>query len=108
MGVGTSPSSKFEKFKLYEPILSISISFVLSDYEYFFDKAIKFLKKKDSKYTFNVDCKIDGVSLSLIYKNNKLFKGFTRGDGIVGEEITENVLGIKGIPDILNNLNLIS
>ena len=103
LGVGTSPSSKFEKFKHYEPMLSLSNSFGLSDTEDFFDKASNFLKKKDSKYTFNVDCKIDGVSLSLIYKNNKLFKAITRGDGIVGEEITENVLGIRGIPNILNN-----
>ena len=51
-------------------MLSLSNSFNLSDTEDFFDKASNFLKKKDSKYTFNVDCKIDGVSLSLIYKNN--------------------------------------
>ena len=50
-----------------------------------------------------MDCKIDGVSLSLIYKNNKLFKAITRGDGLVGEDITQNVLGIKGIPKVLKN-----
>ena len=103
LGVGTSPSSKFEKFSHYEPMLSLSNSFSISDTEDFFDKASNFLKKKNSDYIFNVDCKIDGVSLSLIYKNNKLFKAITRGDGIVGEEITENVLGIRGIPHILNN-----
>ena len=103
LGVGTSPSSKFEKFSHYEPMLSLSNSFSISDTEDFFDKASNFLKKNNSDYIFNVDCKIDGVSLSLIYKNNKLFKAITRGDGFVGEEITENVLGIRGIPHILNN-----
>ena len=103
LGIGASPSSKFKKFRHYEPMLSLSNSFSLSDTKDFFNKATNFLKKKNSDYIFNVDCKIDGVSLSLIYKNNKLFKAITRGDGIIGEEITENVLGIKGIPKVLKN-----
>ena len=103
LGIGASPSSKFTKFRHYEPMLSLSNSFSLSDTKDFFNKATNFLKKKNSDYIFNVDCKIDGVSLSLIYKNNKLFKAITRGDGIIGEEITENVLGIKGIPQVLKN-----
>ncbi len=103
LGIGALPSSKFAKFRHYEPMLSLSNSFSLSDSKDFFNKATNFLKKKNSDYIFNVDCKIDGVSLSLIYKNNKLFKAITRGDGIIGEEITENVLGIKGIPKVLKN-----
>ena len=103
LGIGASPSSKFTKFRHYEPMLSLSNSFSLSDTKDFFNKATNFLKKKNSDYIFNVDCKIDGVSLSLIYKNSKLFKAITRGDGIIGEEITENILGIKGIPKVLKN-----
>ena len=103
LGIGASPSSKFAKIRHYEPMLSLSNSFSLSESKDFFNKATKFLKKRNSEYIFNVDCKIDGVSLSLIYKNNKLFKAITRGDGIIGEEITENVLGIKGIPKVLKN-----
>ena len=103
LGIGTSPSSKFKKFNHFEPMLSLSNSFSLNDTEEFFDKASNFLKKQNSNYIFNVDCKIDGVSLSVIYKNNKLFKAITRGDGVVGEEITENVLGIHGIPKLLKN-----
>ena len=103
LGIGTKPSSKFEKFKHYEPMLSLSNSFNLSDLEDFFDKASNFLKKQNSNYVFNVDCKIDGVSLSLVYKDKKLFKAITRGDGIIGEDITQNVLGIKGIPRVLKN-----
>jgi len=103
LGIGTTPSSKFKKFYHFEPMLSLSNSFNVSDTEEFFDKASNFLKKQNSNYIFNVDCKIDGVSLSVIYKNNKLFKAITRGDGVVGEEITENVLGIRGIPKLLKN-----
>ncbi len=103
LGIGTSPSSKFKKIKHFEPMLSLSNSFNLSDSEDFFEKATNYLKRQDSNYVFYVDCKIDGVSLSLIYKNNKLFKAITRGDGLIGEEITENVLGIIGIPKVLKN-----
>ena len=103
LGIGTPPSSKFEKFRHYEPMLSLSNSFSISDSEDFFEKARNFLKKTNSNYMFNVDCKIDGVSLSLIYKNNTLFKAITRGDGLIGEEITENVLGISGIPKFLKS-----
>ncbi len=101
LGIGTSPSSKFEKFKHYEPMLSLSNSFSLSDSEDFFEKASNYLKIQISNYIYSVDCKIDGVSLSLIYKNNKLFKAITRGDGLIGEEITKNVLGIRGVPKVL-------
>ena len=103
LGIGATPSSKFEKFKHYEPMLSLSNSFNLNDSKNFFDKANNFLKGQNSNYLFNVDCKIDGVSLSLIYKDNKLFKAITRGDGLIGEEITENVIGIKSVPKILKN-----
>ena len=103
LGIGASPSSKFEKFKHYEPMLSLSNSFNLSNTEDFFEKATNYLKTQNSNYIFYVDCKIDGVSLSLIYKDNKLFKAITRGDGLIGEDITENVLGIIGIPKVLKN-----
>ena len=79
LGIGASPSSKFKKFKHYEPMLSLSNSFNLSETENFFEKATNYLKTQNSNYIFYVDCKIDGVSLSLIYKNNKLFKAITRG-----------------------------
>ena len=73
LGIGTSPSSKFKKFKHYEPMLSLSNSFNLDDLEDFFEK-LPYLKKQNSNYIYNVDCKIDGVSLSLIYKNNSYLK----------------------------------
>ena len=70
-------SSKFKKFEHYEPMLSLSNSFNLSDSEDFFEKATNYLKKKNSNYIFYVDCKIDGVSLSLIYKKlHRLFKNY--------------------------------
>ena len=103
LGVGTSPSSKFEKFKHYEPMLSLSNSFGIKDTKDFFKKAKNFLKLSSMDNVYNVDCKIDGVSLSLIYENNKLSKAITRGDGLIGEDISENVSKIIGIPNKLKN-----
>ena len=55
-------------------------------------------KSVDTSYIFNVDCKIDGVSLSLIYKNGTLFQALTRGDGQIGEDVTENARLIADVP----------
>ena len=101
IGVGTQPSTKFKKIQHLLPMLSLSNSFNLDDLNEFFDKANSFLKNEENNYSFIVDCKIDGVSLSLIYKKKKLIKALTRGDGTTGEDITDNILGIKDIPKSL-------
>ncbi len=101
IGVGAIPSSKFKKVLHKVPMLSLSNSFELDDLDDFFNKANNFLKDKDDKHSFIVDCKIDGVSLSLTYEKKKLIKALTRGDGTIGEDITENILGIEDIPKSL-------
>ena len=101
IGVGTLPSSKFKKVQHKVPMLSLSNSFDLDDLSDFFNKANNFLKDKEDKHSFIVDCKIDGVSLSLTYEKNKLIKALTRGDGTTGEDITDNILGIEEIPKSL-------
>jgi DNA ligase (NAD+) len=83
-------------------MLSLANSFNITDLNDFFDKASNFLKIKNHKPSYIIDCKIDGVSLSLTYKNQKLTTALTRGDGMIGENITENILGIDDIPKILN------
>jgi DNA ligase (NAD+) len=98
LGVGAKPNSKFKKIKHISRMLSLANSFNLDDLKDFFNKAENFLNKKISKNEFIVDCKIDGVSLSLTYQNNKLVKSLTRGDGIIGEDVTRNISNIIGIP----------
>ena len=101
IGVGTLPSSKFKKVQHKVPMLSLSNSFELADLNDFFNKANNFLKNKEDKFSFIADCKIDGVSLSLTYEKKKLIKALTRGDGIIGEDVTENILGMEDIPKSL-------
>ena len=109
LGIGSKPISKFKKIKHISPMLSLANSFNLDDLKDFFKKAENFLNKKIFKNEFIVDCKIDGVSLSLTYQNNKLIKSLTRGDGIIGEDVTRNIWNIIGIPNELKycNSNLI-
>ena len=72
IGVGALPSSKFKKVQHKVPMLSLSNSFKLEDLDDFFNKANNFLKNKQDRHSFIVDCKIDGVSLSLTYEKKKI------------------------------------
>ncbi|NQZ66261.1 MAG: NAD-dependent DNA ligase LigA [Mycoplasmatales bacterium] len=99
--VGGSVSSKFQKVTHKYPMLSLGNAFDEED-------LIKFNKQiEDVTHDFNeieyiVEYKIDGLSVSLIYIDGKLFKAVTRGNGIIGEDVTENVKQISDIPEVLN------
>ncbi len=95
--VGKFTSSTFEKINHKYPMLSLKNAFDNNDLKHF-DKQIK----EFDNANYFVEPKIDGLSISLIYDDGKLIKGITRGDGIVGEDVTENVKKIKNVPHILN------
>ena len=100
--VGFQPSEKFSKVKHLVPMLSLSNAFDKKDLDEFEEKINNFLNNTVD-FSYISDLKIDGVSLSVHYKNNKLVQAFTRGDGITGEDVTENILKINGIPKILKS-----
>ena len=100
--VGFTPSEKFSKVKHIVPMLSLANAFDKKDLEEFEEKINNFLNNTVS-FSYISDLKIDGVSLSIHYKNNKLVKALTRGDGIIGEDVTENILNINGIPKELKS-----
>ena len=94
--VGFKASKSFQKYEHKVSMLSLSNAFDDDDLKNF-EKIFNYLNKKvDIEYS--VEPKIDGISASLTYKNNKLFSGASRGDGKIGELITENLKTIKDIP----------
>ena len=96
--VGSPPSSKFKKIKHLKPMLSLANAFGKSDMQDFISKICNFLNIKEKNIEFSSEPKIDGISATLIYENGLLTKGLSRGDGIIGEDILENLKTISEIP----------
>ena len=97
--VGYKPSKKFEKYKHKVKMLSLSNAFNQEDLISFQKKNINFLAlDKNYEFEYSAEPKIDGISASLNYKNGKLIRGLSRGDGEEGEDITENLKTIRDIP----------
>ncbi len=100
--VGFLPSKTFEKFKHKEEMYSLSNAFDEKDLNNFEKKINNYLDKKIT-FDYSVEPKIDGVSASLTYINKKLISGASRGDGKIGELITENLKTIRDIPQEIKN-----
>ena len=96
--VGGEVSSKFEKVKHKRPMLSLGNVFN-EDEVRDFDRKIS---KVVDNYTYTVELKIDGLSVSIIYEDGYYQRAATRGNGEVGEDITKNVKTIKSIPLKIN------
>jgi DNA ligase (NAD+) len=97
--VGYKPSKNFQKVKHKVPMLSLGNAFNEEDLINFEKKLINFLSLKElSIIDYSTEPKIDGISASLIYINGKFFKGLSRGDGLEGEDITQNLETINDIP----------
>ena len=102
--VGFKPSKNFKKASHRAPMLSLSNAFSENDLLNFEKKILNFLNKKNSfELSYSAEPKIDGISASLTYKNGKLEKGLSRGDGKEGEDITANLLTISDIPQKISS-----
>ena len=100
--VGYKPSKSFEKYAHKVKMLSLSNAFDESDLINFEKKIFNYLNTK-IKFDYSVEPKIDGISASLTYIDKKLKVGVSRGDGKIGEVITENLKTISDIPIIIKN-----
>lgn len=101
--IGGTASEKFSKVRHRVPMLSLSNTYNISEIEDF-DKRIKKIilsenvKDHSKELEYILELKLDGLSISLIYENGVLVQAVTRGDGQVGEDVTENIMEIKTIP----------
>ena len=100
--VGSKPSDKFKKIKHSQPMLSLSNAFNKEDM-LDFKKKIKNYLNITEDLELSSEPKIDGISASLRYIEGKLTYGLSRGDGIFGEDITDNLSTISQIPKKINN-----
>jgi DNA ligase (NAD+) len=100
--VGAPVAEGFAKINHSKPMLSLENAFDDSDVSDFDDRVRKFLGHESSLF-YTAEPKIDGLSLSLRYMNGKLAHAATRGDGAVGENVTENAMTIADIPKKLKN-----
>lgn len=100
--VAGKPLDKFEKVKHKNRMLSLNDVFSREEV-IDWDKRIKKLIPNNKHIEYFCEIKFDGLAVSLIYKNGKLIQGATRGDGFVGEDITENLKTISSIPLVLNS-----
>ncbi len=104
--VGYEPSNKFKKIKHLKPMLSLSNAFEKENMKDFLSKVGNFLNFKDSNIELSSEPKIDGISASLTYKDGILVSGLSRGDGVTGEDILQNLVTIKEIPQKISGKNL--
>lgn len=89
--VGGKVADRFEKVR-HETVMG-SLNDVFSEAE-----LLSFLEKTGDSFDYTVECKIDGLSVALVYENGIFTRGATRGDGVFGEDVTDNIKTIKSVP----------
>jgi len=95
--VGAPPAEEFEQVRHTIPMLSLDNAFSEGEFREFDERVRRGLEtSKDIEYT--VEPKLDGVAVELVYENGIFVQGSTRGDGFVGENVTQNMKTIKSIP----------
>ena len=93
-----SQRKEFEQYPHRYPMLSLGNTYDISEVQAFADRAEKGI---GNSFTFSCELKFDGTAICLTYRNGKLFRALTRGDGTVGDDVTRNVKHISNIPQEL-------
>ncbi len=95
--IGGEPLKQFRKISHEKPMLSFNDAFSEEDLRAWFERLKNFLKS-EIKPEFYCELKIDGLAIELVYEDGFLIEGSTRGDGFVGEDVTQNLKTIEAIP----------
>ena len=92
-------TKEFEQHPHRYPMLSLGNTYDISEVQAFADRAVKTI---GNNFTYSCELKFDGTAICLTYRNGKLFRALTRGDGTVGDDVTANVRNISNIPQELH------
>ena len=92
-------TKEFEQHPHRYPMLSLGNTYDISEVQAFADRAVKTI---GNNFTYSCELKFDGTAICLTYRNGKLFRALTRGDGTVGDDVTANVRNITNIPQELH------
>lgn len=96
--VAGRPLEGFKKVKHERPMLSLNDAFSENDMLDWLTRAENYLGRKLNDVSYYCELKIDGLAIELVYENGILIEGSTRGDGLVGEDVTQNLKTIEAIP----------
>ena len=101
---GAEPRKEFEQYPHRYPMLSLGNTYDISEVQAFADRAAKGIPEEETAqvpFSFSCELKFDGTAICLTYRNGKLARALTRGDGTIGDDVTENVKHIANIPQDL-------
>jgi DNA ligase (NAD+) len=99
--IGSDLTKEFAKVRHRVPMMSIENTYSSGEVREWVDRCRKLVP--DGELTFVGELKVDGIASSLLYENGRLVQGVTRGDGVVGDDITQNVRTIRGIPLVVDD-----
>ena len=91
---------EFVQYPHRYPMLSLGNTYNIAEIEEFAARASKTLE--NTPFTYNCELKFDGTAICLTYRDGRLWRALTRGDGVVGDDVTENVRRIENIPQRLH------
>ena len=103
--VGGKPLPGFEKARHEKPMLSLNDVFTEEEFRQWFERVSNFLDTRIEPH-FYCEPKIDGLAIELTYEDGVFIQGSTRGDGVIGEDVTQNLKTVEAIPLKLTTENL--
>lgn len=107
--IGGKPLAKFEKYRHILPMLSFNDAFSPKDMQDWLARILRLLSEKEAaEIDFYCEPKLDGLAIELEYENGIFKAGATRGDGMIGENVTQNLKTIEAIPLRLRSVEEIS